>query len=97
MRATNWEFANRALVFGLIFAFAFPLYFLDHQNSTAALASWLGARLQTDAELVAQMPRVTPTCPRILRLLALRTTYQRRTSTSFEPETPSISPMSFKS
>jgi hypothetical protein len=41
MKATNWEFANRALVFGLIFAFAFPLYSLDHQNSTAALANWL--------------------------------------------------------
>jgi protein-S-isoprenylcysteine O-methyltransferase Ste14 len=53
MKATNWEFTNRALVFGLIFTFAFPLYFLDHQNSTAALANWLGARLQMDADLVA--------------------------------------------
>ena len=53
MKATNWEFTNRALVFGLIFGFAFPLYFLDHQNSTAALANWLGARLQMDADLVA--------------------------------------------
>ncbi len=55
MKATNWEFTNRALVFGLIFGFAFPLYFLDHQNSTATLANWLGARLQMDADLVARL------------------------------------------
>jgi protein-S-isoprenylcysteine O-methyltransferase Ste14 len=55
MKATNWEFTNRALIFGLIFGFAFPLYFLDHQNSTAALANWLGTRLQMDANLVARL------------------------------------------
>src|SRR3989442_7115350 len=55
MKATNWEFTNRALVFGLIFGFAFPLYFLDQQNSTATLANWLGARLQMDADLVARL------------------------------------------
>ncbi len=55
MKATNWEFTNRALVFGLIFAFAFPLYSLDRQNSTTALANWLGARLQMDADLVAHL------------------------------------------
>jgi protein-S-isoprenylcysteine O-methyltransferase Ste14 len=53
MKATNWEFTNRALVFGLIFGFTFPLYFVDHENSTAALANWLGARLQMDADLLA--------------------------------------------
>jgi protein-S-isoprenylcysteine O-methyltransferase Ste14 len=55
MKATNWEFTNRALLFGLIFAFSFPLYFLDHQNSTAALANWLGSRLQRDPDLVARL------------------------------------------
>lgn len=55
MKATNWEFTNRALLFGLIFAFAFPLYFLDHQNSTAALANWLGSKLQRNADLVARL------------------------------------------
>jgi uncharacterized membrane protein YedE/YeeE len=55
MKATNWEFTNGALLFGLIFAFSFPLYFLDHQNSTAALASWLGSRLQRDPDLVARL------------------------------------------
>jgi len=55
MKATNWEFTNRALLFGLIFAFSFPLYFFDHQNSTAALASWLGSTLQKDPDLVARL------------------------------------------
>jgi protein-S-isoprenylcysteine O-methyltransferase Ste14 len=55
MKATTWEFRNRALLFGLIFAFSFPLYFLDHQNSTAALASWLGSRLQMDRDLIARL------------------------------------------
>ena len=55
MKATNWEFKNRALIFGLIFAFTFPLYSLDHQNSTAALANWLAARLQMDADALAHL------------------------------------------
>jgi protein-S-isoprenylcysteine O-methyltransferase Ste14 len=55
MKATNWEFTNRAAVFGLIFGFTFPLYALDHQNSTVALANWLGARLQMDTDLVARI------------------------------------------
>ena len=55
VKATNWEFTNRALVFGLIFGFTFPLYFFDHQNSTAAWANWLGAGLQVDADLVARL------------------------------------------
>jgi hypothetical protein len=55
MKVTNWEFTNRALVFGLIFGFPFPPYYLDHQNSTAALASWLGSRLQSDPDLVARI------------------------------------------
>lgn len=52
MRATNWEFMNRALVFGLIFAVAFPLYGVDPQNSTAALARPLGLSLGTDPNLI---------------------------------------------
>ena len=43
------------MLFGLIFAFSFPLYFLDHQNSTAALASWLGSRLHRNPDLVARL------------------------------------------
>jgi protein-S-isoprenylcysteine O-methyltransferase Ste14 len=54
MRATNWEFTHRALLFGLIFAFSFPLYFVDHQNSTAALAGWIGSWLPNHAGLIAR-------------------------------------------
>jgi hypothetical protein len=55
MKATNWEFRNRALLFGMVFWITFPLYALDPQNSTAALANWLGARLQLDADLVGRV------------------------------------------
>jgi len=55
MKATNWEFANRALVFGLILGFSFPLYFLDAQNSTAALANWMGPKLRMNADLAARL------------------------------------------
>jgi len=55
MKATNWEFTNRALLIGLIFALSFPPYFLDHRNSTATLASWLGSTLQRDPDLVARL------------------------------------------
>jgi protein-S-isoprenylcysteine O-methyltransferase Ste14 len=54
MKATSWEFRNRALLFGLIFSLSFSLYFLDHQNSTAALASWLGSGLPSRADVVAR-------------------------------------------
>jgi protein-S-isoprenylcysteine O-methyltransferase Ste14 len=55
MKATNWEFANRALLFGLIFGFSFPLYFFDRQNLTAAFASWLGSKVQRDQDLVVRL------------------------------------------
>jgi protein-S-isoprenylcysteine O-methyltransferase Ste14 len=45
MKATQWEFKNRAMLFGLIFAFTFPLYVLDHRNSATELAVWLGSRI----------------------------------------------------
>ncbi|HSM84763.1 MAG TPA: isoprenylcysteine carboxylmethyltransferase family protein [Candidatus Limnocylindrales bacterium] len=54
MKATDWEFANRALIFGFIFAIAFPLYALDHQNSAAVLAKWLAAVLAVNANHVAR-------------------------------------------
>jgi protein-S-isoprenylcysteine O-methyltransferase Ste14 len=55
MRATQWEFTNRAFIFGLIFGFGFFLYSLDHQNSTAALADWLGIRLGKNSDLLARL------------------------------------------
>jgi protein-S-isoprenylcysteine O-methyltransferase Ste14 len=54
MKATHWEFTNRAMVFGLMFGFSFPLYFFDHQNSAAALANWLEPRLGINADLAAR-------------------------------------------
>jgi protein-S-isoprenylcysteine O-methyltransferase Ste14 len=55
MKATSWEFANRAMVFGMMFGFSFPIYALDHQNSAAALANWLGPRLEMNTGLVARL------------------------------------------
>jgi protein-S-isoprenylcysteine O-methyltransferase Ste14 len=55
MRATNWEFKNRALVFGLVFGLAFSAYFIDPENSTGALANRLEATLRVDANLVARL------------------------------------------
>jgi protein-S-isoprenylcysteine O-methyltransferase Ste14 len=49
MRATDWEFRYRAMIFGLIIGLAFPLYLIDHQNSTAALANFVAPRLHVDA------------------------------------------------
>ena len=54
MKATRWEFTNRALIFGLIFGCAFPLYSLDPQNATAALANWLAARSSWNADHLAR-------------------------------------------
>ena len=55
MKASNWEFSNRALLFGLVFAVAFPLYSVDHQNSTAALANWLAPRIRMNADVLARL------------------------------------------
>lgn len=41
MKATQWEFENRALLFGLLFAVCFPLYAIDHENSASVLAQRL--------------------------------------------------------
>lgn len=54
MKATNWEFSNRALIIGFIFSVAFPLYVLDHQNSTSALANSLGSQLRAKPDLLAR-------------------------------------------
>lgn len=48
MKATSWEFTNRALLFGLVFGVGFPLSAVDHQNAAAALANMFHA----DGELV---------------------------------------------
>jgi protein-S-isoprenylcysteine O-methyltransferase Ste14 len=55
MRATNWEFKNRALVFGLIFGCSFVLYSFDSQNSVAALANRMEAGFRIDANVLARL------------------------------------------
>jgi len=54
MRASDWEFKNRALIIGMIFCVSFPLYALDNQNSTAMLANWLAPKWQMNAEALAR-------------------------------------------
>jgi protein-S-isoprenylcysteine O-methyltransferase Ste14 len=54
MKATQWEFTNRAMVFGLIFGCAFPLYALDQQNISAALANSVAERTSWNADLLAR-------------------------------------------
>ncbi len=55
MKATNWEFKNRALIFGLIIALAFLFYFPDPQNVTAAVANLLAPRLGINADSLARI------------------------------------------
>ena len=55
MKATNWEFKNRATVFGLIFGLSFSAYLIDPQNSVAALANWIEAARGIDANLTARL------------------------------------------
>jgi protein-S-isoprenylcysteine O-methyltransferase Ste14 len=55
MKATNWEFANRATIFGIILGCSFSLYVLDKQNITVGLANWTEARWHTNAEAIARI------------------------------------------
>lgn len=55
MKATTWEFEARALIFGLIFGVSFPLYYFDHQNSTAALSQWMAGRLHVETDAIARL------------------------------------------
>lgn len=55
MKATDWEFKNRAWLFGMVFAVSFPLYAIDQQNVAAALANWLAPRLHANADATARL------------------------------------------
>src|SRR5512147_2890277 len=55
MKATGWEFRNRALVFGLIFGLTFPLYALDRHNTAMAVANWIGPVLRVSTHLVSRI------------------------------------------
>ncbi len=50
------------MIFGLIFGLPGILYMVDHQNSTAALASWLASGLHWDADGVARILFVVAAC-----------------------------------
>ena len=52
MRATDWEFKNRAAIFGCIFGFSFFLFSVDHVNATSWLATKLASATGTDEVLV---------------------------------------------
>jgi protein-S-isoprenylcysteine O-methyltransferase Ste14 len=55
MKASDWEFRNRAMLFGLIFAFTFPLYAVDPGNVTAVIAGWLARRVGWSVDLLAHL------------------------------------------
>src|SRR5579863_8584031 len=55
MKATSWEFANRALLFGMIFAIAFPLYSLDQVNSVDALTHWIAPKLGANPDVLQRL------------------------------------------
>lgn len=55
MKATAWEFENRAFLFGMVFAISFPLYSLDHVNSVEALSHWIGPWLGGNEALIERL------------------------------------------
>lgn len=55
MKATSWEFANRALLFGMIFAIAFPLYSLDQVNSVDALTHWIAPKIGANPDVLQRL------------------------------------------
>src|SRR3954470_12200524 len=52
VRAPDWEFKNRAAIFGCIFGFSFFLFSVDHVNATSWLATKLASTTGTDEVLV---------------------------------------------
>jgi len=54
MKATRWEFENRALIIGLVFAAAFLCSPLDPRNAAVALAEPLAAWLHVEADRAAR-------------------------------------------
>jgi protein-S-isoprenylcysteine O-methyltransferase Ste14 len=69
MQATNWEFQNRAIIFGLIFGCAFVCYFLDSHNFTATLADHFAGRLQMDENSLARLLFALAACLLIVAAL----------------------------
>jgi len=55
MRATDWEFKNRAMLFGMIFGVSFFLFSIDHENVTTAVAARLAPMLSMNADKIARI------------------------------------------
>ena len=55
MKATQWEFANRAIVFGFIFGVSFPLYSVDPMNISEWLANGASAKWHLNADMVVRL------------------------------------------
>src|SRR5947209_5287879 len=55
MRATDWEFKNRAMLFGMIFFLSFFLQSIDHLNATTWLAARLAPHLGWNEDRLAQL------------------------------------------
>ena len=54
MRASRWEFENRAIVIGVLFGLAFALSPIDRRNAAVALAGFAAPRLRLEPDLVAR-------------------------------------------
>lgn len=52
MRATRWEFENRAVIIGVIFGVSFLLSSLDRKNAAVAIAEPIAARIHVDGDAV---------------------------------------------
>ena len=55
MRASNWEFRNRAMIFGLIIACSFSLYSWDHLSAMQVLVNWLGPKIGVNPDVLAHL------------------------------------------
>jgi hypothetical protein len=79
MKATNGEFANRAVIFGCIIGVSFALYSLDPDNVTAVLATRLAPKMSMHDDLLARI--LFAVAALVLAVAALIRTWPLRTST----------------
>ena len=54
MKATRWEFENRAVILGVVFGVSFFLSSFDRRNAAVAVAEPLAARLHVDGDAAAR-------------------------------------------
>src|SRR5437764_344109 len=55
MRASDWEFKNRAMLFGMIFGVSFFLASIDHQNVTTTVAARLAPLTGLNGDAIARV------------------------------------------